>query len=596
MEPGEPQDDDDLEIVLHDRPPGGDDGSTVQMPAGWPNQAAAGQAEQAAAQPPVAAGPSRRLVLGIAAGVVAVLLVGAGVLVATRSSDPTTHDAGHGVRVVADLEGTVEATPADTTLPFGLKPATGVFDVVLDGDLVSDTATVELPLRGEVPEHAVLVGAVARAADDWTLVDQPLEMEDGRARIPTSELSAFQAFWLPAEALVDLADELLDELSGGVPGEAPAPACSGEDEARADGYTAAADDGTTVPWCLGAEDGQAVLQVVNDRLYSRSLGYVGAQLAASDVEDLDRLAQLGSSELGERTLVGPGGTATFVVERAPGDDPAEVQIVLDGTTEAIFQLEVGAHVALSALALMGSEPDTPVVGLMDRLLATGGCADVVEDGDATAVLDRCFATDALVEAVGPLGALLAPVLAEPPVVEHFVADVSDTEAELAERDAFEVVVERSEAPAALPTDLSGTNYGELRGYDAVTRTFTVDVVQYLADRELFEHLAADPSRWDQLGCDLPDGTHQTYDGQISLDLCQTYGQPQMIINDNPQLRDLTVSPTARILVPGDDGSGASVPGTHDDLARAVGADLGTLYRFEVDGNGVVTSLEFVFFS
>lgn len=149
--------------------------------------------------------------------------------------------------------------------------------------------------------------------------------------------------------------------------------------------------------------------------------------------------------------------------------------------------------------------------------------------------------------------------------------------------------------AAVP---AGRHATEVQSYDPVRRTVTVDVVRYLTGPELVRHYADRQDRWGSLTCDYGGGEYGPYDGAVPLDRCGPTGQDQLIVNDRTELEELPVAPGADFLVPDlSSGSGDSTPGTGQDFAEAVErAQFGTTYWIEVDDDGLVTGVEFIFFS
>lgn len=163
---------------------------------------------------------------------------------------------------------------------------------------------------------------------------------------------------------------------------------------------------------------------------------------------------------------------------------------------------------------------------------------------------------------------------------------------------YRITLDATAARAALPTDLTGRAIGNITAFDVDTGVMTIDIVQYLADDDLVAYYAADPAQWTELVCDFGGGDYASYDGTIDLSTCDPTGEGQLLVNDNPRLRQLTVAPDATFLViPPDAGTGAAAASDAAGLEAAVANPrMGNTYWINVDERGFVTSVEAQFFS
>lgn len=150
-------------------------------------------------------------------------------------------------------------------------------------------------------------------------------------------------------------------------------------------------------------------------------------------------------------------------------------------------------------------------------------------------------------------------------------------------------------PTAVETDLAGANFGIVTGFDPARMLLTFDAAT-LYEEEAAKEYKVQQGDWTSLYCESPNGSDGYYDGSQNLADCELTGASTVIVNDNPRLRDLSVSPSATVsLVTLADGTGRSTPASLSDLPAHIARFPVAYYSISVDG-GFVTRIEQFFIS
>jgi lysophospholipase L1-like esterase len=306
-----------------------------------------------------------------------------------------------------------------------------------DDDALTGPVTLEVPVPDDVDRSQVLA---VHVADDGTMALLPVTVSDTGV---TVTVTAFSWVWLGVirETIGEVAGTIWHGLTADLFADAEAPVCTDEDDARDDGWTITSDDTDTVYWCLGVEEGQRTLTVVNNRRYPMILTY-GDGMFVSTPPDLDTtLSDLLSTVTtrGRQVIVGPTESVEFLV--APGNRETFVRTEFDGLGASLNNLWFGLQLAANFLTRFGAAPAaTRTEDLLRLVLSAPDCINAVRSlnpGAAIACLDL-----SLIARAGTLAALGAVAIFTTGLIAFFRNSFAGLLDLIRGRDRYEITIGR----------------------------------------------------------------------------------------------------------------------------------------------------------
>lgn len=322
-----------------------------------------------------------------------------------------------------------------------------VYSLTPSGPL-GQAATVEMALdRPAAAGRSVVVVTRQAAADPWTYLPGSLTADRIHVRFTTGHLSEYAALLIDPDALLKLFKKyFVPALDGQTAAKAQRVSCSGEHDARRDGFTVSSSSTQALRWCFGHDSqdpGQRVLKVVSRRPYLLSLSHPNMRVLRLD-HNLGSWSNLRRVAPG-RAVVEPGALVMFNADLAPGESE-EVRSDLDSFSQNLYALQTGVQSLLAIGARLGAASNGPSMQIVDRLLRVRDCDASLTHGSA-AVLKHCFNPDAVVQALGSVGLLLAPLMTVRGLPRFFTSSYRAVVNEPAGRDAFSVRINRRRPPA-----------------------------------------------------------------------------------------------------------------------------------------------------
>lgn len=264
---------------------------------------------------------------------------------------------GPGGVVVIVPEGALDGPGRVTVVPVADDPELGeavevvgqMVDVSVEGATLTGSVQLEFPIGDEptttIPgdagvEELTPSYVVAHRADDgWEGLVGEVSADRSTVTVTTTSLSPFGLVRIATGFVVDLIENLLTEITGGLVSFVPTPDCGdGADDASNWTSTPAA---APYEWCAHTSpDGTRRVQVVNRRRYAITAGGDGAVVTASSTDLSAQLSGL-LNPTGVVTLA-PGEVATFSF---PGAVPTpEVVAEYDGVAQSLTALSVAAEI------------------------------------------------------------------------------------------------------------------------------------------------------------------------------------------------------------------------------------------------------------
>lgn len=224
-------------------------------------------------------------------------------------------------------------------------PADGAdgWSITLDGADLTGTATIRFTIDDlEEGEPIPLITYAAESGGPRTPVSDVV-LDGNQVVVTTTHFSDwFLTRWRDiGNRAIDDMKRSLDTLAAA--GNGSPPECAGEATIRDDGFSITSDSGQRVYWCLGRENGEPVLKVVNARGYGVSAEYTpGLTVATSDREDfIATLAQL---------LKSPPSTRANDVELLASGNRIEFTVAESGRASdgVMIQPDPGAYLLTAA--------------------------------------------------------------------------------------------------------------------------------------------------------------------------------------------------------------------------------------------------------
>ncbi|HTJ70686.1 MAG TPA: hypothetical protein VL551_24315 [Actinospica sp.] len=234
------------------------------------------------------------------------------------------------------VSGRVVRAPAPA--PTGMILLGEAYEFEVSGTRLTRPVTVSLPVdlaaQDGYPPAALLV-YFDTSTHAWTPVPAVYHADTHMMVAQTPHLSN----WVLETVAGSLKNWVLGTFKSfiGVNDVAAQPSCPGTAQATSAGITVVSSSGSLVKWCVGDQDGQAVLQVADDRAFAVEIDYPSGWAVERDAwPDLDSAAVdgvagfLSVAPRGEKAVIVPGGeSVTFTA--APG---ASGQAQVDPSSEA----------------------------------------------------------------------------------------------------------------------------------------------------------------------------------------------------------------------------------------------------------------------
>jgi hypothetical protein len=265
-------------------------------------------------------------------------------------------------------------------------------EVSLDGAKLVAPAKVTFPVPDGIDrsrEYPVIVWQVADGK--WQWVSAPTDTE---ASTISAELTHFSPGFLGRFDIDATARRWARDAVNYITGRSGVaqPACGDEAGARADGTSITSDQGDTVKWCVGLEDGRRLVRVANNRRSYAQVtfpedwevidgGGLGLSLEAASRFVADSAGELTAPQGHQVRLIAGGDTVTLAAP-TPGNVRVEMSMIAWLTSAIQLGYEVYAFVARTASAGLQAPTDSSWQRTVGRLAGTeslGPWGDALRD-------------------------------------------------------------------------------------------------------------------------------------------------------------------------------------------------------------------------
>ena len=327
------------------------------------------------------------------------------------------------------------------------------------GGPLPQPATVTIPLTAPAPAaEAVFVATRETATQPWTYLPAELSPDRTTVSFTTTHFSLFSVLRYDLGQLIaEFKKDFIDGFDGGLTQTVDKPQCPSEDAARQDGYSITSDSTNTVYWCFGVvASGKRILKVTNNRRYPLELQHPNMDVLDNGV-DLTQLSQLSRLVSGTRAIVVPGGTVTFNADLHAGGSEG-IQTDLDGVGQLLYAMQVGVNALLQILTRFGAGSGKKAIGSVNTLIGSGSCLASVGHGSGT-IISSCLSPKQIVDAFGPVGLLLAPIMVAAPVVAFFQESVNGIVDQWNGHSIYRIVISRPVVPTQIVTLAPVTHAG-----------------------------------------------------------------------------------------------------------------------------------------
>ncbi len=298
----------------------------------------------------------------------------------------------------------------------GVDVVSRLYELGPAGDL-GGRATISIELERELdPDVPVVVATRASGEEPWTYLPATLADDRRHASFETTHFSQFAVLGLDLDALVDEFQKVfLDGVTSGLTADAvKPPRCKGEAEARGDGFEVTAKGEGTLAWCFGVEGGRRVLKATNQRSFPLTVEHPNMAVIDNQAPEPLALANISRFTSGSNFILAPRGTAILNADLDPGGSEG-ISTDVDALGQTYYAVETGARALGSILSRFGARPNQRA---FDSIFTGAECGAALARswGDA---LGACLSPKTIVEAFGPAGWILAPVLVAAPLVAFF---------------------------------------------------------------------------------------------------------------------------------------------------------------------------------
>lgn len=297
----------------------------------------------------------------------------------------------------------------------GVDVVSRLYELGPAGDL-GGRATISIELERELePGAPVVVATRASSEEPWTYLPATLADDRRHASFETTHFSQFAILGLDLDALVDEFQKVfLDGVTSGLTADAVQPRCKGEAEARREGFEVRSKGEGTLAWCFGVEGGRRVLKATNQRSFPLTVEHPNMAVIDNQAPEPLVLANLSRFTSGKNFILAPRGTATLNADLDPGGSEG-ISTDVDAVGQTYYAIETGARALASILSRFGAQPTQRA---FDSIFTGAECGAALARswGDA---LGACLSPKTIVEAFGPTGWILAPVLVAAPLVAFF---------------------------------------------------------------------------------------------------------------------------------------------------------------------------------
>jgi hypothetical protein len=375
----------------------------------------------------------RGLLVAAAVALVIVLAAGTGLVLSLR----------HGSNSVQLPAATAQVTVAVSPPLHDVQVLSRTYQLTPSGPL-AHPQLVTLPLSRPAPAGWVVFAATAESGrGPWGYLPARLSRDRRSVTFATTHHSVFTVIGFDLAKLIRMFESgFLDGLDGNATTTVAQPSCPDQAEART-GYQIASSSGPAVYWCLGEDSsGQRILRVVNDRRYPMEVQHPGLTVAERPVIDYTQLSSLSHLLSGRDSILAPGGQIGYGVSLPAGYE-AGVQTDVDGLGQGLYALQTGVNALLEILTRFGEGGASKSVTAISDALGDAACADALAAGNPGGILPSCFSPAELVDGFGPVGILLAPIVAAGSVVAFFESEWQGLHDILTRQDTYRIVVSRA---------------------------------------------------------------------------------------------------------------------------------------------------------
>jgi hypothetical protein len=362
-------------------------------------------------------------------------------------------------------------SPVFEITPAGELPGITRFTFPLSEPFVTDEATMLIPLTAASPEGP---WTPVYAQDNRGMPVGPLLAEvpaDGlTVTTATNHLSFFTVVKVNIGRAATLVRNTAGELVAGAKdiasqfGEAfhrgtnlfnqefERPECSGESEVRED-YTAEpyrSNKADAFAWCLGIQDGDAVLKTESNRPYPLLIRHTSRSTPIADVsptrsyiaklvEQLPRLAVMSA----------PDSEVTFKLNLLPGE-PALFESEFDGLSQSLYALELMTATVLNWGVFRADIGK--VSEMIESMLDITECTTAAFNDDAqdslqrriTALVLACFKPEVFLKHLGPVALVLGALMPGVAVIEFLFSEIGALIDQIDGDNKYKLIVSRND--------------------------------------------------------------------------------------------------------------------------------------------------------
>ncbi len=356
-------------------------------------------------------------------------------------------DVGAGVQVVgAKAPVALHALVVSSRLQPSLRLATAVsqtFSVGPSGPLKA-SLTLEFPLERKVAaDGRTVVFASESVKGSWTPLRTIVTADGLHVRVMVRHLSFFNTVHIDVDGALQVLKQFFDGLTSHIGEDAAAPHCTGQAQARQDGYLVTVLGKDSILWCFGMQNGKLVLKAVNNRRYPLLALHTGLSVLAggSGGTIAQKIARRLSSE---GTVIYPRDEAVFAADVRRGTN-ADLEATVGAEAQLLSSLDVGVKAMFAIITRFGASDDpTTVLKVVDTILTSDACVKSKNSGEMIA---NCLNAKQIIDAFGAVwGVILAPIVTVAGVVDYLHGAVNGILDQLSDRSWAKIVIQRMSAP------------------------------------------------------------------------------------------------------------------------------------------------------
>jgi hypothetical protein len=381
-------------------------------------------------------------------GIVAILLLGSAIKFVIY---PDLHSIPKGPSATISLPDKKVALAVALSAPASWSsfatPVSSTFQIIPSGPL-QNPALVKIPLLHQEPasDGLTIIMTTDNPSRGWTPLATTV-IDGGRwAEATVTHLSWFTAVRISLSSALDSLKSFFKDFTADTFTHAQAPSCSNKAQAYA-GYFHVVDQGNGLLWCLGIQNGQRVLKVVDARRYPLEISHTMPIVGGSSSTDLYQFPT---------RWLSPGLAIVFpFLEEDFGADIPDgrySKIITDfsGSSVAFDALEVSAQAFLSIVTHFGASDDpTATMKVVDKLLTANSCFQAVRSGSIGAVLSGCLSPYQILKDFGVYGVLLAPLAAASGLIDFLHSSLNGIFDVIDNRTVTAITVQHPAAPGGV---------------------------------------------------------------------------------------------------------------------------------------------------